>query len=225
MYNSTFLKKRSSADFSKIPPLKVSARPLRRPQVYMPYHYPPNPYAPYVFLNTNFNPRMPNTTLGFNYHSTPMYPDTRYFDYVQSTANLPVITANQMKKNVFLSHHKTINSKEKQMPMFLNKEHGGDLNASKRKYRKKGGYALSALQGEFYEKRVMGTQSSRISQFWTGKPNTYPFTFKQTKMLEGSNEEGITMILERHRYDFKRVTPNSIDRKGSKTDAHAMRAN
>jgi hypothetical protein len=123
----------------------------------------------------------------------------------------PPVTGKEIRgNNFYLEKSPPEKNKKIQMP-YLQKE----SVSSKRKYRKKGGFALSALQGEFYEKRIMGTQSSRIKDFWKKRTNTYPFTFKQSKVFKRKNPEGITVILERHRYDFKRVTPNLVEKSKS----------
>ena len=211
MHNPSFLQKRDSPNFDSIPPLRRNVIPhLRNTSLHSPFH-PFYNYYPNQYSNSNFNPSFPHISLGFSQHSMPLASRTRYLDFRTSfPQRIPVVTGHKIPGNQF---HSEKTSTGKKSDAKINLKYLNEIVPSKRKYRKKGGYALSALQGDFYEKKVMSTQSSRIKDFWKRKTNTYPFTFKQTKVLKEKDEEGVAVILEKHRYDFKRVTPNLIEKK------------
>ena len=217
MQNPSFLQKRDSPNFDSIPPLRRNViSHLRTPNMHSPFNAYFN-YYPHQYSNSNFNASFPHISMGFNHHSMPLQSRTRYLDFRNSFPHtIPVITGHKVPGNHF---HSEKTSTEKVRNPIVNLKYLNEIVPSKRKYRKKGGYALSALQGDFYEKKVMSTQSSRIKDFWNKKTNTYPFTFKQTKVLKDKDEEGVAVILEKHRYDFKRVTPNLIEKK-KKTDSN-----
>ena len=96
---------------------------------------------------------------------------------------------------------------------FKNLKIQNKIISSKRKYKKKGSYVLSGLQENYYNKKIMRIQSIRVKDFWENKTNTYPFIFKQTKVLKENNQDKVILVLEKHQYDYKRVTPNLISKK------------
>ena len=208
MKNTQFLQKRPSLDFKNIPPIRVTQPNTHLNNQFISSIFPPNPQTPPYFILTEFNPCLPHISMGFDSYGHAIHQRVRYHNYPHMMKAMPVVTGKEIPGNRYYLK-KSPPPKKNEMRRTQN---SNEVVTVKRKYRKKGGYALSALQGEFYEKRVMGTQSSRIKDFWKGKTNTYPFTFKQTKVFKQKNQEGLTIILERHRYDFKRVTPNQVDR-------------
>jgi hypothetical protein len=209
MNNPSFLHKRSRPNFEKIPPLRISSFESLPHTPFLPSFYPTYSHIPPVYQITNFNPSLPHISMGFNSNNYPFTPRVRYLNYSQHLGLNSTVTGKEIRGNHYYLKKSPPEKKKREIQIAsIPKE----IVPSKRRYRKKGGYALSALQGEFYEKRVMGTQSARIRDFWKKKTNTYPFTFKQTKVFKRKNREGITVILERHRYDFKRVTPNLIEK-------------
>ena len=215
----TNLDKRPLPDFMKIPPLKVTMPFPSNYPGFIPAFYQQNLKIPKLFRSTNFNPSLPHISMGFSQQSLPICPRMRFMEYTCSLGELPIVTGKEIPGNQFYLEKSEIKS-EKTNFHSATSNFQIDQLSSKRKYRKKGGYALSALQGEFYEKKIIGTQSSRIKQFWIKKTNTYPFTFKQTKVFKRKNQDGLTVILERHRYDFKRVTPNLVEKKLKKNTSN-----
>jgi len=61
---------------------------------------------------------------------------------------------------------------------------------------------------DFTEKKLLMSMSSKVSVFWKKENNTYPFTFKQKKLLKNNDKNFPILMIERQQFNFKRVNPN-----------------
>lgn len=61
---------------------------------------------------------------------------------------------------------------------------------------------------DFAEKKLLMSMSSKVNVFWKRENNTYPFTFKQKKLVKNSSEDLPILMIERQQFNFKRVNPN-----------------
>lgn len=61
---------------------------------------------------------------------------------------------------------------------------------------------------DFAEKKLLMSMSAKVNVFWKRENNTYPFTFKQKKLVKNSSEDLPILMIERQQFNFKRVNPN-----------------
>lgn len=67
---------------------------------------------------------------------------------------------------------------------------------------------FSSRTNELAERKLIANMSNKIKIFWKKYNNTYPFTFKQSRLEKTKNLESPLLLIERHQYNFKRVNPN-----------------
>lgn len=58
------------------------------------------------------------------------------------------------------------------------------------------------------ERKVLNSMVNKIKVFWNGLNNTYPFTFKQKRLMRALGKDVSWMVLEKQQFDYKRVNPN-----------------
>jgi hypothetical protein len=78
--------------------------------------------------------------------------------------------------------------------------------------RKKGVFSSSS---DFTEKKLLMSMSTKVNVFWKKENNTYPFTFKQKKIMKNNNGDFPILMVERQQFNFKRVNPNQFLQKNN----------
>ena len=67
---------------------------------------------------------------------------------------------------------------------------------------------FSTRSSELAERKLISNMSNKIKIFWKKYNNTYPFTFKESRLETTQDQECPLLLIERHQYNFKRVNPN-----------------
>lgn len=67
---------------------------------------------------------------------------------------------------------------------------------------------FSTRNNELVERKLITNMSNKIAIFWKKYNNTYPFTFKESRLEITQDQECPLLLIERHQYNFKRVNPN-----------------
>jgi hypothetical protein len=62
------------------------------------------------------------------------------------------------------------------------------------------------------ERKVLSNMSNKIRQYWKGFNNTYPFAFKQNKLIKNDVNDSQEFVVEKVQYNFKKVNPNLYER-------------
>lgn len=102
--------------------------------------------------------------------------------------NQPQLTSSS-KLNTFLKKRNNFIEENKDLSTFLTKENNF-------KEKKNENYSLPC------------SMTKRIKEFWDKKNNTYPFTFKHLRLQKLQKNDKSLLLLEKQRFDFKRVNPN-----------------
>ena len=67
---------------------------------------------------------------------------------------------------------------------------------------------LFSANSGYGEKKLLASMSLKVKAFWKKENNTYPFSFKQKKIVINDNESKPILLIERQQFNYKRVNPN-----------------
>lgn len=62
----------------------------------------------------------------------------------------------------------------------------------------------------YTEKKLLSSMCLKVRAFWNKENNTYPFSFKQKKLLINKEGKLPILLIERQQFNFKRVNPNQF---------------